>query len=219
MIITKTASKVVDFFWKIHHTSGERKVMMDARLEARPKSPRLEKITPSHQNSNCFHTWLYFSFRCSYYEKSNHTAPEIELLPHMCVKTSENQLLAHISCSKEHLHCFLGSFFWHFRHKLVCTNIGLNYIHFTFSKFWRQGPIWKFENWIPGTFPENLARCIVLLEVTMKIGLPRILDVEYLFNICSLLFLSQICQGPICKLNPRDFSRKSRGKRMQWISP
>ena len=111
MIITKTASKVVDFFWKIHYTSGERKVMMDARLEARPKSPRLEKITPSHQNSNCFHTWLYFSFRCSYYEKSNHTAPEIELLPHLCVKTSENQLLAHISCSKEHLHCFVGIFF------------------------------------------------------------------------------------------------------------
>ena len=30
--------------------------MMDARFEARPKSPRLEKMTPSHQNSNCFHT-------------------------------------------------------------------------------------------------------------------------------------------------------------------
>ena len=30
---------------------------MEARLETRPKSPRLEKITPSHQNSNCFHTW------------------------------------------------------------------------------------------------------------------------------------------------------------------
>ena len=171
----------------------------------------------------------------------DHTlAPELELFPHLIIfflslfvlweikphrtrnriaSTPVRQNFWESTPCKEHLHFFVGFFFYYFRHKLVCTNIGLNYIHFTFSKFWRQGPIWQFENWIHGTFPENLERCILLLEVTMKIGLPRILDVEYLFNICSLLFLSQICQGPICKLNPWDFSRKSWGKRMQWISP
>ena len=54
---TKQTQIQIDLSNRKPNTSGERKVMMEARLETRPKSPRLEKITPSHQNSNCFHTW------------------------------------------------------------------------------------------------------------------------------------------------------------------
>ena len=41
--------------------SADRKVTMEARLETSPKRPRLENKTPSHQNSNCFHTWASIS--------------------------------------------------------------------------------------------------------------------------------------------------------------
>ena len=49
--------------------SAERKVRTEARLETSPNSPRLEKSTPSHQNSNIQekgYELIVIVFACSY---------------------------------------------------------------------------------------------------------------------------------------------------------
>ena len=56
-MISQTASAARSWLKVCFLRSAERKVAMEARLEMSPNRPRLEKRTPSHQNSNCFHTW------------------------------------------------------------------------------------------------------------------------------------------------------------------
>ena len=55
-MISQTASAARSWLKVCFLRSAERKVAMEARLEMSPNRPRLEKRTPSHQNSNCFHT-------------------------------------------------------------------------------------------------------------------------------------------------------------------
>lgn len=63
-MISQTASAARSWLKVCFLRSAERKVAMEARLEMSPNRPRLEKRTPSHQNSNCFHTWNQIRFFC-----------------------------------------------------------------------------------------------------------------------------------------------------------